>query len=67
MKGRGGAGEDDDALPPSKKTESKAKPKRVYHTKQQATVIVQSENQRLSSERVQAALAEALKDARQEP
>lgn len=41
------------------------KPKQVYHTGQKATVIVQSENTRsLSSERVIAALQEALKAAR---
>lgn len=43
------------------------KPKQVYHTGQKATVIVQSENTKsLSSERVIAALQEALKAARKE-
>lgn len=44
---------------------SAPKPKQVYHTSQKATVIVQSENTRsLSSERVVAALQEALKEVR---
>lgn len=46
------------------KPESNPKPKRVYHTSQHATVIVQSDNQRLSGERVEAALLEALRQAR---
>lgn len=46
------------------KTEPNPKPKRVYHTKQQATVIVQSDNHRLTSDRVEAALQEALRQAR---
>ena len=51
IKGKGPAGSD-------------PKPKRVYHTSQKATVIIQSENKQLSQERILAALHEALKQAR---
>jgi len=40
------------------------KPKKVYHTSHKATVIVQSQNAHLPSERVIGALVEALKQAR---
>ena len=43
---------------------SDPKPKRVYHTSQKATVIIQSENKQLTQERILAALHEALKQAR---
>lgn len=42
----------------------KPKPKRVYHTAQKATVIVQSKSSTLSSERVITALEEALSQAK---
>lgn len=58
----GGRGKGDSTSP-----KAAVKPKQVYHTDQKATVIVQSENTRsLSSERVIAALQEALKAARKE-
>jgi len=55
---------DDVPIPGGAQIESKPKPKRVYHTSNQATVIVQSETARISNDRVIAALMEALKQAR---
>jgi ParB family chromosome partitioning protein len=49
--------------PKSKDASTSTKPKRVYHTAHKATVIVQSETQHLTSERVIAALEEALRSA----
>ncbi|HEY7119037.1 MAG TPA: ParB/RepB/Spo0J family partition protein [Tepidisphaeraceae bacterium] len=65
LKGRGGVVDEATAASSKKgKADADPKPKRVYHTKQQATVIVQSENHRLSTDRVIAALQEALRQAR---
>jgi ParB family chromosome partitioning protein len=65
LKGREEAEQDHDtALPDPNMAAARAKPKRVFHTKQQVTVIVQSETQRLGDDRVVAALAEALRSAR---
>lgn len=44
--------------------ESNPKPKRVYHTDQDVTIIVQSENHRLTQERVVTGLEQALRQAR---
>lgn len=43
---------------------SATKPKKVYHTGQKATVIIQSENSQLTGERILSALHEALRQAR---
>ncbi len=45
-------------------TTSQSKPKRVYHTDQQVTIIVQSTNRSLTSERVIESLSDALQQAR---
>ena len=47
-----------------KKTANATKPKQAYHTKQKATVIVQSETGSLSKKRVVEALSEALEIAK---
>lgn len=44
--------------------ENNPKPKRVYHTDQDVTIIVQSENYRLTHDRVVTALEQALRQAR---
>ena len=46
--------------PPTRESSSHPKPKRVYHTKYKATVIVQSTTKQLSTDQVLGALQEAL-------